>query len=79
MYSTVQRVTFIGFKSKFSKESLEVLILYFPQVCIDGNEEIAQILLRHGPSINAPDNDGWTPLHAAAQCGFTDLARYVII
>ena len=48
-----------------------------PQVCIDGNAEIAEILLRAGPNINAPDNDGWTPLHAAAQCGYTDLARYV--
>lgn len=48
------------------------------QVSIDGNVEIAKILLENNAFIDALDNDGWSPLHACAQCGFTELARLLL-
>ncbi|KAG9340007.1 hypothetical protein JZ751_022118 [Albula glossodonta] len=35
-------------------------------------------LVEHGASINQPDNEGWIPLHAAASCGYMDIAEYLI-
>ncbi|KAJ3612297.1 hypothetical protein NHX12_020573 [Muraenolepis orangiensis] len=35
-------------------------------------------LVEHNASINQPDNEGWIPLHAAASCGYMDIAEYLI-
>ena len=29
--------------------------------------------------VDVCDNEGWTPLHATASCGFTEIARYVTV
>lgn len=34
-------------------------------------------LLEHGANVNQVDNEGWTPLHAAASCGHSDIAEWV--
>ncbi|XP_026866542.2 protein phosphatase 1 regulatory inhibitor subunit 16B isoform X3 [Electrophorus electricus] len=48
------------------------------QCCIDNYEEMVQVLLSRGASVNAQDNELWTPLHAAATCGHTGLVRILI-
>ncbi|MEQ2164472.1 hypothetical protein GOODEAATRI_006980 [Goodea atripinnis] len=35
-------------------------------------------LVEQGASVNQPDNEGWIPLHAAASCGYLDIAEYLI-
>lgn len=52
--------------------------LLFLQACIDNNRKIIELLLERGADINVCDNEGWTPLHATASCGFIDLAQLVI-
>lgn len=44
------------------------------QACIDDNVDMVTFLVEHGASINQPDNEGWLPLHAAASCGYLDIA-----
>ncbi|CAB1446833.1 unnamed protein product [Pleuronectes platessa] len=46
--------------------------------CIDDNVDMVTFLVEHGASINQPDNEGWIPLHAAASCGYLDIAEYLI-
>uniref|UniRef100_A0A8C6ENA4 Protein phosphatase 1 regulatory subunit 12C n=1 Tax=Marmota marmota marmota TaxID=9994 RepID=A0A8C6ENA4_MARMA len=31
-----------------------------------------------GATVNQADNEGWTPLHVAASCGYLDIARYLL-
>lgn len=45
-----------------------------PQACIDDNVDMVTFLVEHGASIDQPDNEGWLPLHAAASCGYLDIA-----
>ncbi|EFO12675.2 GEI-4 interacting protein family member, partial [Loa loa] len=45
---------------------------------IDNNEQILQLLLRHGADVNAQDTEQWTPLHAAACCAYIDVVRLLI-
>lgn len=45
------------------------------QACIDDNVDMVTFLVEHGASINQPDNEGWIPLHAAASCGYIDIAE----
>ncbi|KAM4723208.1 protein phosphatase 1 regulatory subunit 12A-like [Rhinophrynus dorsalis] len=40
--------------------------------------EMVQFLVENGAHVNQPDNEGWTPLHAAASCGFVSIAQYLI-
>ena len=47
----------------------------FLQACIDGNLDVVQFLVEHQAEIDQEDNEGWTPLHAAASCGFMDIAK----
>lgn len=45
------------------------------QACIDENAEMVQFLVENGSDVNRGDNEGWTPLHAAASCGFIQIAK----
>lgn len=45
------------------------------QACIDDNVDMVTFLVEHGANINQPDNEGWIPLHAAASCGYLDIAE----
>lgn len=31
---------------------------------------MVEFLVQHGADINKQDNEGWTPLHATASCGY---------
>uniref|UniRef100_A0A914UVC5 Uncharacterized protein n=1 Tax=Plectus sambesii TaxID=2011161 RepID=A0A914UVC5_9BILA len=48
------------------------------QGVIDGKPRIVEFLTRQGADINAQDNEGWTPLHAAACCGNPEIVRFLI-
>jgi hypothetical protein len=36
---------------------------------------MVEFLVEHGADVNRGDNEGWTPLHATASCGFLSIAR----
>ncbi|XP_023563747.1 protein phosphatase 1 regulatory subunit 12C [Octodon degus] len=46
--------------------------------CIDENLEVVRFLVEQGATVNQADNEGWTPLHVAASCGYLDIARYLL-
>ncbi|KAG0410134.1 hypothetical protein HPB47_012744 [Ixodes persulcatus] len=48
------------------------------EACIDDNMAMVEFLVEHGCNPNLGDNEGWTPLHATASCGFVSVARYLI-
>lgn len=39
---------------------------------------MVEFLINNGAEINVADNEGWTPLHATASCGYIDIASYLI-
>ncbi|KAF3426428.1 hypothetical protein E2986_00436 [Frieseomelitta varia] len=39
---------------------------------------MVEFLVEKGADINCGDNEGWTPLHATASCGFISIAKYLI-
>lgn len=39
---------------------------------------MVEFLVQHGADVNRQDNEGWTPLHATASCGFLSIAQYLI-
>ncbi|VDI65984.1 protein phosphatase 1 regulatory subunit 12A [Mytilus galloprovincialis] len=39
---------------------------------------MVEFLVQHSADVDVCDNEGWTPLHATASCGFTEIARYLI-
>ena len=39
---------------------------------------MVEFLVQRGADVNRGDNEGWTPLHATASCGFLSIARYVL-
>ena len=45
------------------------------QACIDNNAELVAWLLERGAAIDVHDLEGWTPLHAAAHCGYMEIAK----
>lgn len=40
---------------------------------------MVQFLVESGSDVNRGDNEGWTPLHAAASCGFVQIAKSVAL
>lgn len=48
------------------------------QACIEDNLDMVEFLVQNGANVNLGDNEGWTPLHAAASCGFFSIAKYLI-
>ncbi|EOA92933.1 Protein phosphatase 1 regulatory subunit 12C, partial [Anas platyrhynchos] len=45
------------------------------KACIDESMEVVQFLVESGADVNQADNEGWTPLHVAASCGYRDIAQ----
>lgn len=39
---------------------------------------MVEFLVQNGADVNRQDNEGWTPLHATASCGFNSIARYLV-
>uniref|UniRef100_G3T9Y8 Protein phosphatase 1 regulatory subunit n=2 Tax=Loxodonta africana TaxID=9785 RepID=G3T9Y8_LOXAF len=48
------------------------------QACIDENLDMVKFLVENRANVNQQDNEGWTPLHAAASCGYLNIAEYFI-
>lgn len=48
------------------------------QAVLDDNMAIVQVLIGHGAKVNIADVDTWTPLHAAAANGFTDIVKFLL-
>ena len=44
-----------------------------------GHDDILQLLLNHGASVNAVDNDGDTPLHDAAREGHVKCVKVCLV
>lgn len=49
----------------------------FPKACIDENLDMVKFLVEYGANVNQQDNEGWTPLHAVASCGYLNIAEWV--
>lgn len=45
------------------------------QACIDENFDMVKFLVENRADVNRQDNEGWTPLHAAASCGYLNIAE----
>ena len=39
---------------------------------------MVEFLVKNGANINQGDNEGWTPLHATASCGFSSIAKFLL-
>nr|XP_058915127.1 protein phosphatase 1 regulatory subunit 12B isoform X5 [Kogia breviceps]XP_058915136.1 protein phosphatase 1 regulatory subunit 12B isoform X5 [Kogia breviceps] len=39
---------------------------------------MVKFLVENGANVNQQDGEGWTPLHAAASCGYLNIAEYFI-
>jgi len=48
------------------------------QAVIDDNLVIIRLLIHHRAKLNKKDEDGWSPLHAAAANGLHHIAKYLI-
>ncbi|EPQ20366.1 Protein phosphatase 1 regulatory subunit 12B [Myotis brandtii] len=46
--------------------------------CIDENFDMVKFLVENRADVNRQDNEGWTPLHAAASCGYLNIAEYFL-
>ncbi len=57
--------------------TVHVYGLFSPQACIDENSDMVEFLVESGSDVSRGDNEGWTPLHAAASCGFIQIAKWV--
>ncbi|NXU76577.1 MYPT2 phosphatase, partial [Oreotrochilus melanogaster] len=48
------------------------------QACIDENLDMVKFLVENGANVNQQDNEGWTPLHAVASCGYLNIAEFLL-
>ena len=48
------------------------------QACIDDNLDMVEFLVALEADVNRGDNEGWTPLHATASCGFLSIAKFLL-
>ena len=55
--------------------ALQMLIVIVLQAVLDDNLVMVRLLIQHGAKINKKDEDGWSPLHAAAANGLPHIAR----
>jgi protein phosphatase 1 regulatory subunit 12A len=55
-----------------------VVIVAPPQACIDDNLDMVEFLVASGADVDRGDNEGWTPLHATASCGFLSIAHFLL-
>merc|ERR1719317_1074285 len=39
---------------------------------------MVEFLVANGADVNRGDNEGWTPLHATASCGFLSIAKFLL-
>ena len=39
---------------------------------------MVEFLVANGADVDRGDNEGWTPLHATASCGFLSIARFLL-
>ena len=39
---------------------------------------MVEFLVSNGADVNRGDNEGWTPLHATASCGFLSIAKFLL-
>ncbi len=40
---------------------------------------MVETLVKHGANMDAQDNEGWSPLHAAVSCGHDHIVRYLLV
>ncbi|KAG8222330.1 hypothetical protein J437_LFUL001872 [Ladona fulva] len=40
--------------------------------------EMVEFLVQNGADVNIGDNEGWTPLHATASCGFLSISKFLL-
>lgn len=60
---------------KLNKELLNDRMGFSFQACIDENLDMVKFLVENRANVNQQDNEGWTPLHAAASCGYLNIAE----
>ena len=53
-------------------------LLIYSQCCIDDNVSVAEMLLSHGASVNAVDDDLWTPLHYACELDNSEIVQLLL-
>ena len=52
-----------------------LFISHLLQCCIDDDIGMLKFIVRQGGDVNSIDNEGWTPLHAAASCNFMPIVK----